>query len=226
MANVCLIMGKSGSGKSASLKNLDPKTTVVFNVLKKKLPFKGSAKSYNVDNKNLFNVDDYSTIIAYLEGVNKNAEYVKNIIIDDATYIMRTEYFKSAKQTGYNKFVDMAAHFQSIIKTAENMRDDLNVFFIMHCEEIISDNVIVGYKASTIGKLIDTSYNPIEVVPMVLFASVKYDENKKPIYGFYTHKYLEGNVEIPAKSPEGMFDKDFIPNDLAVIVKTMENYYN
>lgn len=225
MANVCLIMGKSGSGKSTSIKGLDPKTTVVFNVLKKKLPFKGSSKLYNSENKNLFNIDEYAQINSYLEGINNNADYVKNIIIDDGTYIMRKEYFKTAKQTGFNKYTDMAAHFQSIIQTAENMREDLNIFLIMHCEEITSDNAIVGYKPSTVGKLIDNSYNPVEVVPMLLFASVKYDENKNPIYGFYTHRCLDGSVEIPAKSPADMFDEDFIPNDLAIVVKAMDEYY-
>ena len=106
------------------------------------------------------------------------------------------------------------------------MREDLNVFLLMHCEEIVSDNVIVGYKASTIGKLIDNSYNPVEVVPMLLFSSVKYDESKKPVYGFYTHRCIEGTVEIPAKSPEGMFEEDFIPNDLGFVVNKMNEYYN
>ncbi len=225
MANVCLIMGKTGSGKSSSLRTLDPKTTVIFNVLKKKLPFKGSSKLYNVESKNLFNMDDYSMINSYLEGINKNANYVQNIIIDDGTYIMRSEFFKTAKQTGFNKFTDMAAHFQSIIKTAENMRDDLNVFLVMHCEEVVSDNVIIGYKPSTVGKLIDSAYNPMEVVPMLLFSAVKYDENKKPMYGFYTHRCMEGSVEIPAKSPADMFEEDFIPNDLALVVKAMSEYY-
>ena len=125
-----------------------------------------------------------------------------------------------------NKYTDMAAHFQSIVSTAENMRDDLNIFLIMHCEEVISDNVIVGYKPSTVGKLIDNSYNPIEVVPMLLFSTVKYDENKKPIYGFYTHRCMEGNAEIPAKSPDGMFEEDFISNDLGKVVNAMNEYYN
>lgn len=226
MANVCLIMGKSGSGKSTSIKTLDPKTTVIFNVLKKRLPFKGSNKLYNEENKNLFNLDEYSQIINYLQGIDKGADYIKTIVIDDMSYVMRKEYFRTAKQTGFNKYTDMAAHFQSIIQTAENMRDDLNIFFVMHCEEVISNNVIVGYKPSTVGKLIDNSYNPIEVVPMLLFASVKYDENKQPIYGFYTHRCMEDNVEIPAKTPADMFEKDFIPNDLGKVTEIMNEYYN
>lgn len=226
MANVCLIMGKSGSGKSTSIKSLDPKTTVIFNVLKKRLPFKGSSKLYNEENKNLFNLDEYSQIVNYLQGIDKGADYIKTIVVDDMSYVMRKEYFRTAKQTGFSKYTDMAAHFQSIIQTAENMRDDLNIFFVMHCEDVISDNVIVGYKPSTVGKLIDNSYNPVEVVPMLLFASVKYDENKQPIYGFYTHRCMEGNIEIPAKTPADMFEEDFIPNDLGKVTEIMNEYYN
>ena len=226
MGNVCLILGKSGSGKSTSIKGLDPKEPVIFNVLKKRLPFKGSASVYNTDNKNLFNLDEYDKINAYLQSIDKNAQHVKNIVIDDITYIMRKEYFRSAKIKGFDKFVDMGAHFQSIISTAESMRDNINVFLIMHSEDIVSDNSIVGYKPSTIGKMIDSSYNPIEVVPVLLYSSVKYDENKNPIYGFYTHRCLEGSVEIPAKTPDGMFEEDFIPNDLSIVIKAMNDYYN
>ena len=225
MANVTLILGKSGTGKSTAIKGLDPKETVIFNVLKKRLPFKGSQNLYNKDNKNLFDIDDYVTISSYLESIGKNAGHVKNVVVDDLTYVMRKEYFKLAKVTGFNKFVDMAAHFQSIIQTAENLRGDLNVFLIMHCEDVVSDNVIIGYKPSTIGKMIDSSYNPVEVVPIVLFSSVKYDESKKPVYGFYTHRCMEGNIEIPAKTPDGMFEEDFIPNDLSLVVKAMNEYY-
>lgn len=225
MANVVLIMGKSGSGKSTSIKTLNPKETVIFNVLKKRLPFKGSGKLYNEENKNLFNIDDYSQINSYLQGIDKAAPNIKNIIIDDITYVMRKEYFKTAKQTGFNKYVDMASHFQSIINTAENLRDNLNIFLIMHCEEVLSDNSIVGYKPSTVGKLIDNSYNPVEVVPMLLFSAVKYDEKGNATYGFYTHRNLDGNIEIPAKTPADMFDEDFIPNDLQYVVNKMNEYY-
>lgn len=226
MANAVMIMGPSGNGKSSSIKTLDPKSTVIFNVLKKKLPFKGSASMYNTENKNLFNVDDYATIVNYLQGIGDKATYVKTVVIDDMTYIMRKEYFKTAKQTGFNKFVDMAAHFQQVIQTIENLRDDLTVFLMMHCEEVISDGTIVGYKPSTVGKLIDSSYNPIEVVPILLFCKVKYNEKGEPQFGFYTHKAMEGQIEIPAKSPLDMFDADFIPNDLGEVIRAMNEYYN
>lgn len=226
MGNICLLLGKTGTGKSSSIKGLNPKETVIFNVLKKRLPFKGSKSLYSEENKNLFNIDDYSTIISYMNSIDKSAPNIRNIVIEDATYIMRKEYFKTAKVSGYNKFVDIASHFQNIISTAENLRDNLNVFIIMHCEEIYSDNTIIGYKVSTIGKLIDNSYNPAEVVPITLFSSVKYNDKGEASYGFYTHRCMEGGIEIPAKSPTDMFEQDFIPNDLGVVVKAMDEYYN
>lgn len=75
---------------------------------------------------------------------------------------------------------------------------------------------------SQIDNIID---NPIEVVPMVLYSAIKYDDKGKPTYGFYTHACKEGTVEIPAKSPDGMFEEEFIPNDLGYVVKKMEEYY-
>ena len=226
MANAVILLGKSGTGKSTSIKGLNPKETVVINTLKKRLPFKGSSTLYNEENKNLFNIDDYNSVINYLISISQKATYVKNVVLDDSIYVMRKEYFKRAKETGYGKYTDLAAHFQQIISTCEGLRDDLNVFFILHTEEIISDGSVVGYKVSTVGKLLDSQYNPIEVVPMVLFSTIKYDEKGKPQYGFYTHAAMNGNIEIPAKSPDGMFEEDFIPNDLGEVVKAMNEYYS
>lgn len=225
MANCIMIMGPTGNGKSTSIKGLDPKSTVIFNVLKKRLPFKGSNALYNAENKNLFNIDDHATMISYLESISNKALHVTNVVIDDMTYIMRKEYFKTAKQTGFNKFVDMASHFQQIISTIESLREDLNVFLLMHCDPIESDGAIIGYKASTVGKLIDNSYNPIEVVPMLLFCKAKFNEKGEAQFGFYTHKCMDGTVELPAKTPADMFEEDFIPNDLGLVVKAMTEYY-
>ena len=202
MANCVIVMGRSGTGKSTSIKGLNPEETVIMNLLGKKLPFKGSKALYNLEKKNLIQVEDYAEIIANLKG-----------------------YFKRAKDNGYNKYTEFAQHFQQIIVTCEQMREDINVFFMLHTEDIVSDNTIVGYKVATIGKLLDNQYSPVEVVPMVLFADVKYDNKGVATFGFYTHRNMSGNVEIPAKSPDGMFEEDFIPNDLGLVVKAMNEYY-
>lgn len=226
MANVVMLLGKSGTGKSTSIKTLDPKETIVINTLKKRLPFKGSASLYNDENKNLFQKDDYLEVISLLRNISEKGLSVKNVIIDDMIYIMRKEYFKRAKESGYGKYTELAQHFQQIISTCEGLRDNLNVFFILHSEDVQSDKTTVGYKVSTIGQLVDNQYNPVEVVPMVLYSAIKYDDKGNPQYGFYTHRCMEGTVEIPAKSPDGMFEQDFIPNDLGMVVKAMNEYYN
>jgi len=224
MANVVMLLGKTGTGKTTSIRTLNPEETIIINVLGKKLPFKGSNSLYNAEKKNLFRIEDYQQMINLLQACDKQP-HVKNIILDDCIYIMRKEYFKRAKESGYGKYTELAQHFQQIISTCEQMREDINVFMILHSEDVQSDKVIVGYKVSTIGQLIDNQYNPMEVVPMVLYSAIKFDEKGKPTYGFYTHATMEGMIQIPAKTPNEMFDEDFIPNDLGAVVKAMNEYY-
>lgn len=224
MANVVMLLGKSGTGKSTSIKTLNPEETIIVNVLGKKLPFKGSSKLYNTENKNLFRIDDYQQMISLLQACNSQQQ-VKNIILDDVIYVMRKEYFKRAKESGYAKYTELAQHFQQIISTCEQMREDINVFMILHSEDVQSEKTTVGYKVSTIGQLLDSQYNPMEVVPMVLYSSIKFDDKGNPKYGFYTHATMEGSVQIPAKTPDEMFTEDFIPNDLGMVVKAMNEYY-
>ena len=225
MANIVMVLGKSGAGKSTSIQDLDPKETVIINTLNKRLPFKGSTKLYNAENKNLFHADTYTTVISFLTNISEKALHVKNVVLDDIIYVMRKEYFSRAKESGYGKYTELAAHFQQIISTCEGLRQDLNVFFILHSEDVVSDTAVTGYKVSTIGKLLDNQYNPIEVVPMVLYSAIKYDEKGNPQYGFYTHATKEGTIEIPAKTPSGMFQENFIPNSLGTVVKAMNEYY-
>lgn len=224
MANIAIILGKSGTGKSSSIRNVDPKTTIIINILGKKLPFKGSSKLFNAESGNLYQKEDYLKIIELIDQVNKKGPSIKNIIIEDATYIMRKEFFMRAKEVGYTKFTELAQHFQKIIQVCEEARADLNIFFIMHSEDIESDGITTGYKVSTVGKLIDEKYNPVEVVPIVLYSDIVYNDKGQPTYGFYTHRIKIGTIEIPAKSPEGMFEKDFIPNDLNEVIKAINEY--
>ena len=219
-----MLLGKSGTGKSTSIKTLNPDETIIVNVLGKRLPFKGSGALYNTEKKNLFRIDDYQQMISLLQACNEKPN-VKNIILDDCIYIMRKEYFKRAKESGYAKYTELAQHFQQIVSTCEQMREDINVFMILHSEDIQSDKTTVGYKVSTIGQLLDNQYNPVEVVPMVLYSAIKFDEKGRPTYGFYTHATMEGTIQIPAKTPDEMFAEDFIPNDLGAVVKAMNEYY-
>jgi len=225
MSNLVLVMGESGSGKSTSVKSLDPRETVVFNILGKRLPFKGSAANYNGENKNLFKIDKYDTILTYLDSINTKKPEIKNIVIDDAIYIMRTEFFDRSKEVGFNKYNELADHFRKIIAKCGSLRDDLNIFMLLHTESIEADGSIIGYKSSSVGKLLDKMYRPEENTAITLFAQPKFDDKGKATYGFYTHKMKVNGIEIPAKTPEGMFEEDWIPNDLGLVCKAMKEYY-
>lgn len=158
MANIVMLLGKSGSGKSTSIKTLDPKETVVVNVLNKRLPFKGSTNIYNTNNGNILQLSEWDQICQFLEAVDKAPDFkhIKNVVLDDFIYCMRKEFFKRAKEVGYTKFTELAQHFQNIVSVCETARDNLNVFLILHSEEIYNDKNIVSYKAATVGSMVDT----------------------------------------------------------------------
>lgn len=225
MSNFVVVLGASGHGKSTSIKSLNPEETIVINVLGKRLPFKGSAKSYNSEKKNLFKISSWDKTVALLDKINK-LERIKNIVIDDGIYIMRNEFFDRASERGFDKYNELADHFRKIIQKCSSLRDDLNIFMLLHTESVESDGGIKSYKASTVGKLLDKMYDPLENVAITLYCEPQFDENGVPTYGFYTHKLRVDGIEIPAKTPEGMFEEDFIPNDLGLVVDTMTKYYN
>lgn len=240
MSNLVLILGESGSGKSTSIKGLDPKETVILNILGKRLPFKGSNALYNAENKNLIGkeklsntldtngqpVEAYDNVINRIVAISDKMPHIKNIVIDDATYIMRNEFFNHVKEKGYDKYNSLADHFRKVIDTCAVQRDDLNIFMLMHMETVESDGSIISYKSSSVGKLLDKLYKPEENTAITLVAMPKFDNKGTASYGFYTHRCIVNGIEIPAKTPAEMFTEDFIPNDLALVVKAMNEYYN
>lgn len=226
MGRMGIIVGPSGSGKTRSVLNLNPDTTVLINVLGKDLPFKGSRRVYNEEKGNLLKISQWDEVQETIAGISDGGPEIKHIIVDDARYIMEKELFQKANVTGYGKFTEIALHFQSIIETVEHAREDLYVFFMMHDDDITNDKAIVGKKCKTVGRMVDEHYNPMEVVPVCLYCAPSFGKDGKPVYQFYTHKLRINGVEIPAKTPEDMFKEDTIPNDLDLVIRTMEEYYN
>ena len=198
MSNLVIVLGASGTGKSTSIKTLDPKETVVFNILGKDLPFKGSRANYTREKLNLVRPSGWDNVQNMMGNISKNYPYVHNIVIDDAIYIMRTEFFDRSKERGFDKYNELADHFRRIVAVSSSLRNDINVFMMLHTEPIEADGSIIGYKASTVGKLLDKMYNPIESVTINLFSQPKYDDKGKPIFGFWTHPMKVDGITIPA----------------------------
>jgi ABC-type phosphate/phosphonate transport system ATPase subunit len=153
------IVGSTGTGKSTSIKHLNPEETYIINVAKKELPFKGSEKLYNAEKKNYKEVDDANEISRLLKTISEKAPHVKNIIIEDSNYIMGFNMVSKATETGFTKFSVMAKDMVDLFRTARQLRDDITVFYISHPEEIMDGQDIVGYKIKTAGKLIDNQHD-------------------------------------------------------------------
>lgn len=224
MAKTILICGKTGTGKTTAIRTLNPEETVILRVINRTLPFKFTGK-YGKEQKNMFSTPTYEDVLKGLKWANAQAN-VKNVVITDGTYIIRQEYFKLAAQKGYDKYTAFAMHMQQILKAIQELRDDIKVFMEYHVEAVMTDAGAVEYKPSTVGKLLDNQYNILENVDIVLFSNPQYDD-KKINYGFVTNRTIDrSGAEIPAKSPLGMFEEEFIPNDLALVAQKIDEYYD
>lgn len=100
MSQLIGIVGAPGTGKSSSVRNLNPTETFIINVLGKPLPFKGSASLYNIESKNRADTSEWAHVTDILRGISEHRPDIKNIIIDDAGFIMLTEFFKRASENG------------------------------------------------------------------------------------------------------------------------------
>jgi len=226
MAKVVLVIGDTGTGKSTAIKSLDPKETFIINVLNKPLPFKGSSKLYNAESKNMQVLDSWNKVVDILESINTKALHIKNIILDDIGFVATKEFFDRSSEVGFSKFSDIGVHMQKIIEKSKNLREDLNVVLNFHEDDDISDKVKIGKKVKLIGQLLEDKYNPLAIVSVALFTDVSYDKDGAAQFSFITQRTQVRGQTIPAKSPDGMFETAKIPNDLALVFKQMNEYYN
>lgn len=215
------IVGQTGTGKSTSIKHLDPKETYIINVAKKELPFRGSEKLYNEDNKNYMEIDRADLLVVQLLKISKNAPHIKNIIIEDSNYLMGFTLLDQISVKGFEKFSIMAKEMVELFKTARKLRDDIKVFYFTHPETIEDGGEIVGYKIKTAGKLIDNQIVLEGLFTVCLYTHVDEGKDGKATYNFVTNRFKK----YPAKSPDGMFDSIMIPNNLQEVVNSVDNYY-
>lgn len=227
MANVILVVGESGTGKSTSLRNLPSKETYLINCASKLLPFKGSTAMYSSKLANLYEGDGATLSANVVTAMNNanGAPHIKYLIIDDSNFVMTELFFKKSEETGYGKFTEIAKAYQQILAKAKTMRADLDIAIMMHEEDVVSNNIVIGKKAKTVGKLVDDQYSPASVVSIALHTLVTYDKENKAVYNFVTNRMNHKGAVIPAKSPDGMFKELLIPNDLAVVFKAAREYY-
>ena len=216
------IVGATGTGKSTAIKHLDPKETYIINVAKKELPFNGSEKLYNSENKNYKEIDDANEISRLLRNISDKAPHIKNIIIEDSNYIMGFNIVSKATETGFTKFSLMAKDMVDLFREARKLRDDITVFYLTHPETIEDGGDIIGYKIKTAGKMIDNQVLLEGLLTVCLYTLVEENKDGSASYNLVTNRYKK----LPAKSPAGMFEDVKIPNNLQFVVDKINEYYN
>lgn len=210
------IIGESGSGKTYSIKGLDPGQVGIFLCEKNRLPFRKEFPAYKV--RNIQQEKDGRTVVArqsaVIQSILKHPKDPKKIyVIDDSQYIMANEFFDRADEVGYQKFTDIGCNFRNLVHLINNeLPDDVIVYFLHHPE---TDANTGKMKAKTIGRMLDEKLTLEGCFDIVLFAKTDGRE-----HWFQT----QSDGTNTAKSPEDMFPEK-IPNDLALVDKTIREYY-
>lgn len=212
MSNLVVILGESGTGKSTSLRNLDPKETYIVNVLNKPLPFRGYKNNYNRENKNYFECDKYTKILECLDTINKARPHIKNIVIDDFTFLMNNEFMRRCKEGRFEKFVEMGSNVFETLELCKTFRSDLYCYILCHTEKDHAGII----KPKTVGKMTADYVGIAERVTIVLHTQIVDMQ----------YKFLTQNDGVHvAKTPMDMFDDIYIDNDLAAIRQVIDDYY-
>ena len=194
-----MIYGQSGTGKSTSIRNFTNDEVAVINVSGKPLPFRSKLTTYDTDS--------YTKISSALGKIER-----KSIVIDDATYLMVNEFMRTAKVTGYQKYTDMAVNFNSLVAQASQLASDKIVYFLGHSD--LKDDGTEHFK--TIGKMLD-NYVTVEGKFTIVLKTVVQDGK----YYFSTHNSGQDTV----KSPLGMFEDNYVDNDLKAVDTIIREYY-
>lgn len=203
MGQLCFILGRSGTGKSYSLRNFDPSAYAVINVQGKILPFKGSGKVEMVS------CDDSDEIVDH---IRRFAKKYKIIVVDDFQYVMANEFMRRAMERGYDKFTEIARHAWDIADCVRSLPNDVIVYIMCHTD-VDSEGL---ERLKTIGKLLDEKIVLEGMSTIVLKTNVS--DGK---YSFLT----QNNGKDTTKSPAGMFPSYAIDNDLKYVDDKIRSYY-
>lgn len=201
MAVLVMVIGQSGSGKSTSLRNFKDNEAFVINVSGKPMPFKNNGVK-------VWRSTNYQNITKAISEAPS-----KSIIIDDSTYLMTTEFMRTAQIKGYDKYTEMACNFYNLLQAAAALPEDKIVYFLGHVDLDANGNE----RFKTIGKMLDEKVTLEGWFTIVLKTIVQ--DGK---YQFST----QTNGHDTVKSPMGMFDSQLIDNDLKAVDTAIREFYN
>lgn len=201
MAELTLILGNSGTGKSTSLRNYQAKDSIGYiTATGKKLPFKNDIKQFHAKN--------YAELKAAIS--QSKAEVM---VIDDFNYFMSFEEFSQASVKGYEKFTQMAVNVVDVIELITKKETDQRFYIMAHSEV----NETGQLRLKTTGKMVSDKFVPEGLSNQVIETAVVDRE--------FIFKVKTDGTGI--KTPLGMFKEDqpTISNDLKELDKVIKAFY-
>lgn len=213
MAKVICIMGESGSGKTTSMRNLDPNTTYYIDSDRKGLSWKGWKGQYNTEKKNYFCCDEPDKVKARLLSLSEKCPKIKTVIIDTIGSIMVADEMRRSREKGYDKWLDLATCIWDMVDMAYLLRDDLTVVFVAHTQTERTEDGFIFTKIKTSGKKLDKICLESKFTTVLIAKCIDGE------YVFETH-----SKNSTAKTPMGLFDTDTIPNDIKTVIEALEEF--
>lgn len=217
MSRVILCYGQPASGKTYSLRNLDPKTTVIFDGDQKNaLAWRGWKRQYSKENKNFFPVAFKSwgwfvSCVQKIGAENSESKHIKTVVVDGFNSLL-TESDILSDDTSFNKWKGIARDFYSFVRMVQALRDDLTVVINAHVETADPNTPSAIDRVRTPGKQLE------KISLESLLAYVFYAKSVDGEYFFETR-----GLKSSARSPEGCFEVK-IPNDMAAAISIIEKY--
>ena len=215
MSKLIAVMGESGAGKTTSMRNLDPKTTMYIDCDKKGLSWKGWREQYNKENKNYIVSDDPDYVLKMVQMVSNSPDFqhIKVIIIDTINGLMVADEMRRIKEKGYDKWQDLAISVYNLVDKALTFRDDLTIIFTAHTQTDREDSGYMFTHIKTSGRKLDKIVLESKF-PVVLLAKV--------MDGAY--KFETKADSSTAKVLMGAIEDQYIDNDITKVIDALKDY--
>lgn len=214
MSKSILIMGESGSGKTTSMRNLNPEETFYFDCDKKGLSWKGWKEQYSVDKKNYVTTSEPATIMKLLSKISDEQPQIKYVVIDTLNAVMIDDEFRRMKEKGYDKWQELAYSIYGIINLCNILRKDLTCILVMHSQTERDDNTGEKFtRAKTSGRKLDKIVVESKLTTVLL---------AKCVDGKYIFETKNNNSTV--KAPMGAFEEDRIENDILKVLDALKDF--
>lgn len=229
MSSLICLAGASNSGKSTSLKYLNPEETFIISCTNKQLQIPGFRKKYpkiEIKDKKLTGnwmvSNNYTNINKTLEIVSKTRPEIKTVVIDDANYLLSNETFQNALVKGYEKFSVLAKNYYDLIQYCQGLRDDLLIVFVSHIENGGSD-MEPDYKLWTTGKMLSSQINLDGLFSYIIYSERYIPDGEDEVhYRFRTRT----NGNDTCRSVQGCFEDKYIEPNMQLVIDTINKFEN